>query len=314
MKPSFPRNTVLSKLESTKGLRIGRGNSILELVNGTTVAKAAPGWPIQAWIGVVLLAICWPLNWTLPGLRTAYLFFPLWLGYIFVVDGLMVRRTGSSLWRRSHRDFVLLFVASSPIWWIFEIINHRTANWEYQGSHTFTPLEYYMLCTLSFSTVMPAVFETAELVRTFRWVEAVRTGPSVRPTPRLNAGIFLTGLAMFALTLAWPNYFYPFVWISLVLILEPINRWLGRRNFLQVLGQGDWRPIISLSLGALICGFFWEMWNYYSWPKWIYHTPGAQFLHVFEMPLLGYLGYIPFALELFALKNFIWPKSPRLSL
>jgi hypothetical protein len=65
-------------------------------------------------------------------------------------------------------------------------------------------------------------------------------------------------------------------------------------------------------LGAVICGFFWEMWNYYSYPKWIYHTPGAQFLHVFEMPLLGYGGYVPFALELYALKNFLWPRSPRL--
>jgi hypothetical protein len=35
---------------------------------------------------------------------------------------------------------------------------------------------------------------------------------------------------------------------------------------------------------------------------------------VFEMPLLGYLGYIPFALELFALKNFIWANSPKLKL
>lgn len=295
-------------------MRLEQKNSTLERVNGTTVTKAAPGLPLQAWVGVVLLAICWPLNWTLPGLRTAYLFFPLWVGYILLVDGLVERRSSTSLWSRSGRDFVLLFIASSPIWWIFEMINHRTANWEYLGSHTFTPVEYYALCTLSFSTVMPAVFETAELVRTFRWVEAVGPGPRVQPTRRLNAGIFLIGVAMFVVTLIWPRYFYPFVWTSLVLILEPINRWLGRRNFLEFLQTGDGRPIISLSLGALICGFFWEMWNYYSWPKWIYHTPGAQFLHVFEMPLLGYLGYIPFALELFALKNFIWAKSPELRL
>jgi hypothetical protein len=70
---------------------------------------------------------------------------------------------------------------------------------------------------------------------------------------------------------------------------------------------------VSLSVGALICGFFWEMWNYYSWPKWIYHTPGAQFLHVFEMPLLGYGGYVPFALELFVLRNLLWRGAPRMT-
>src|SRR5882762_7676295 len=74
----------------------------------------------QGWLGLVLIAICWPLNWTLPGMRTAYLFFPLWLGYILVVDALVQARTGSSLWTRSRRDFVLHFVASSPVWWIFE--------------------------------------------------------------------------------------------------------------------------------------------------------------------------------------------------
>ncbi len=47
------------------------------------------------------------------------------------------------------------------------------------------------------------------------------------------------------------------------------------------------------------------MWNYFSYPKWIYDTPMVNFLHVFEMPLLGYIGYIPFSLELFAIYNFI---------
>ena len=109
----------------------------------------------------------------------------------------------------------------------------------------------------------------------------------------MNLRLLFAGLVMLALTLRWPKFFYPFVWISLVLILEPVNRWLGRPHFLEWLQHGDWRPVISLSLGALICGFFWEMWNYWSWPQWIYHTPGANFLHVFEMPLLGYGGYIP---------------------
>jgi hypothetical protein len=247
-------------------------------------------------------------------MRTAYLFFPLWLGYILVVDALVCVRTSSSLWTRSRRDFALLFLASAPVWWIFEVINSRTGNWEYLGSNTLTEFEYYLLCTVSFSTVMPAVFETAELARTFRWLERFASGPRIQPTAKLNLSLFLSGVAMVALTLAWPKYFYAFVWTSLVLILEPLNRWLGRAHLLQDLQRGDWRPIISLCLGSLICGFFWEMWNYKSWPKWIYHTPGAQFLHIFEMPLLGYCGYLPFALELYALKNFLWPRAPRLQL
>jgi hypothetical protein len=273
-----------------------------------------PQFASQGRLGLLLLAVCWPLNWMLPGVRTAYLFFPLWLGYILVVDALVQRRTGTSLWTRSRSGFVRLFILSVPAWWLFEFINDRTANWEYLGAGSFTPFEYYALCTISFSTVMPAVFETAELVRTFRWVQSLRPGGRIPDTPRVNLGMLFAGLVMLALTLLWPKWFYPLVWISLVFIFEPVNRRLGRRHFLEWLKAGDWRPVLSLSLGALICGFFWELWNFWSWPRWIYHTPGANFLHVFEMPLLGYGGYIPFALELFALKNLLWPRGPDLKL
>ncbi len=58
---------------------------------------------------------------------------------------------------------------------------------------------------------------------------------------------------------------------------------------------------MALWLGVLVCGFFWEMWNYFSYPKWQYTVPGVSFLHIFEMPLLGYGGYLPFAMELHAL-------------
>jgi hypothetical protein len=54
-----------------------------------------------------------------------------------------------------------------------------------------------------------------------------------------------------------------------------------------------------------MCGLFWEMWNYYSYPKWVYQIPFVGVLHVFEMPLLGYGGYVPFAWELFAMYQLI---------
>jgi hypothetical protein len=50
----------------------------------------------------------------------------------------------------------------------------------------------------------------------------------------------------------------------------------------------------------LICGWFWEMWNVLSMPKWVYHVPFVDWLKLFEMPILGYGGYLPFSLEVFA--------------
>lgn len=267
-------------------------------------------WPARGWLGLVLVAVCWPLNWMLPGLRTACLFFPLWLGYILTVDALVQRRTSYSPWSHSRKNFVLLFVISAPVWWLFELINLRTANWEYLGHDLFSPLEFNLLSTLSFSTVIPAVFETAELMRSFGWIERFAAGPRVPATRAVFVGLLVIGLTMLALMLFLPTIFYPFAWTSLVLIFEPINCWTGRPYFLKELRKGDWRTVISLSLGALVCGLFWEMWNYYAFPKWIYHVPVLGFWLVFEMPLLGYGGYVPFALELYALKNFLWPNGP----
>src|ERR1700751_637184 len=116
-------------------------------------------WPVRGRVGLTLVAVCWPLNWLLPGVRTAYLFFPLWLGYILTVDALVWRRAGTSLWSRSRKDFVLLFFISVPVWWLFELINLRTGNWEYVGRELFSRVEFNLLSTISFSTVIPAVFE-----------------------------------------------------------------------------------------------------------------------------------------------------------
>lgn len=259
----------------------------------------------HGWIGWLLVGVSWPLNWLLPGLRTHVLFFPLWLGYTLIVDALVLRRTGSSLLTRSPRDFGLLFVISAPAWWLFEVINWRTGNWQYLGGELFSNLEYFVLASVSFSTVIPAVLSTAQLMGSFGWIERFARGPRISATPRVCWGLFLSGCAMLGLVLAWPRYFYPLVWASLFCLLEPINVWLGKRSILTRLQYGDWRTVIALCMGTLTCGFFWEMWNYFSYPKWIYHVPFANFWHLFEMPLLGYLGYLPFGLELYVLVHLV---------
>lgn len=268
------------------------------------------GW--HGWIGLLLIAIFWPLNWFLPGLRTHLLFFPLWLGYILTVDALVLHRSPPSLLARSPRDFVMLFIVSAPVWWLFEALNWRTANWEYLGRQFFSNTEYFLLASVNFSIVIPAVFSTAELMGTFDWIDRFAHGPRVRPTPRLLWGLFLTGWAMLGLLLIWPHAFYPFVWTSVFFILEPVNVWLGKRSILSGLQRGDWRTVAALATGVLVAGFFWEMWNSFSYPKWVYHVPFFGFWHIFEMSLPGFLGYVPFALELYVVAHLLLPRPPQL--
>jgi hypothetical protein len=274
-------------------------------------------WPalaLHGWAGLLLIALAWPLNWGLSGLRTHLLFFPLWLGYALLVDALVLRRRDTSILTRSPKGFALLFACSAPAWWLFEAFNLRTQNWEYLGGDRFGPLAYFLLTSLSFSTVMPAVFETAELVRSGGWMRRLSGGPRLRPTPSVLLAMLGVGLVMVVLSMIRPEHFYPLVWGSVFFLAEPINAWRGRPSLLRYLERGDWRPVAALAVGALACGFLWEMWNFLSYPKWTYHTPGVEFLHIFEMPLLGFIGYLPFGLELYALAQLIAPRPPSLRL
>ena len=103
----------------------------------------------------------------------------------------------------------------------------------------------------------------------------------------------------------WPRYTFPLTWIAIVLTLDPVNHERGKPSVMGWPQRGDWRPVVSLALGALICGWFWEMWNDGANPKWEYSVAPFDFLHVFEMPLLGYLGYLPFGLEVFVAYQFL---------
>ncbi len=262
-------------------------------------------WPAHGWLGLGLVIVFWILNWSLSGLRTHWGFFPMWLGYCLTVDALVFTRKGSSLLTRSPAAYVGLFLATVPIWWLFEVLNWRTQNWYYQGRQYFTDPQYFVLASLSFSTVMPAVFGTAELVSTFDRIKRIRRGALIVPKAATLLGLFATGCLMLVLLLLWPLYFFPFIWISVYLMVDTLNVWLGNRSLIRYIAEGDWRPVLALWAGCLICGFFWEMWNFYSYPKWVYQVPFAGFLYIFEMPLLGYGGYLPFSLELFALYHLI---------
>jgi hypothetical protein len=41
----------------------------------------------------------------------------------------------------------------------------------------------------------------------------------------------------------------------------------------------------------------WELWNFWAQSKWVYQIPFFDRWRLFEMPLAGYLGFPPFAVE-----------------
>jgi hypothetical protein len=259
---------------------------------------------LTAWrrlaVGLALALVSWWVAWFGPAPLSYYTFFPLWLGYILTVDALTALRAGSSLSERDPRRFVLLFVFSIPLWWLFEFANRYLGNWRYLIPYPYSPLEYRLVASLAFSTVMPALFVTAELLRTCQPFAPQRCWLRIDPGPRGLEAITLLGPALFVLSLAFPRFLFPFVWIGLFLALDPLNARLGNPSMTGQVRVGRWDTVLVLFAAGLVCGFFWEMWNVHSMPKWVYDVPFVGNPKLFEMPILGYGGYLPFALEVFA--------------
>lgn len=275
----------------------------------TAVSSASPHakpffarLPRYAYAGVALNGVAWIASWSHQG--GGFVFFPLWLGFILLLDGLNVARRGTSPLARGIWRFVAMFLASSLFWWIFEGLNVPVQNWHYQLDQPYSPLVYFLMASLNFSTVLPAVMEVAELLMGTRALRPRLAASD--PGPRLPiwtaTALVGLGLVMLALPFFFPRYTFGLVWLCLIFLFDPINNLARRKSVFAHALARDWRFIVALPLAALICGFFWEMWNFPALPKWYYTIPfidGGP--HLFEMPIPGYLGYLPFAVELFAM-------------
>lgn len=263
--------------------------------------------PPHGWVGVVLNLAAWICSWGRIG-PWPYTFFALWLGFSLVLDGLNVARTGTSPLRRSTWGFVGLFLCSSPFWWAFEGLNVPVQNWHYIFNQYYSPLAYFLIASLDFSTVLPAVMEIAELYASFPALKPRLKPPAVGPRVSNRWAAALLGIGVLSLVLPFffPRYAFPLVWLCLAFLLDPINNLARRKSTLGHLLARDWRFLVTVPLAGITCGFFWEMWNYFALPKWYYTVPFVDAMpHLFEMPLPGFLGYLPFALELFAMYQFL---------
>ena len=270
----------------------------------TPVAGRFGAVPLRLPSGAVLLAVAWAVAWSSWEPVRHYTFFPLWLGYILTIDGLTEKVTGSSIWSRSKRGFVGLFAVSAPAWWIFELLNIRLDNWVYQLPHSYSWLSYHAQASLAFSTVIPAVFCTAELVRRYLVGGAIHW-LRLAPGPRRLILVSLGGLALLAGCQLFPGQLFPVVWLSLFFLIDPIVTLLGGRSVAGQVRTGRWDTVLVLFVATLWCGFLWEMWNSRSMPRWTYELPYGEWGRVFEMPVLGYGGYLPFGLELYSLYGLV---------
>ena len=137
-------------------------------------------------------------------------------------------------------------------------------------------------------------------------------GPAHAPAVRLLRASMAVGVAFLAVPPLLPAPVRPwtfgFVWLGFVLVVDPLNYRAGRPSFAAAWARGDRGFVYRWLLAGLACGLLWEFWNYRAIGKWTYvGVPVLPSIRLFEMPIVGYLGFPPFALGAFAMYHFVRP-------
>ena len=261
-------------------------------------------FPRWGWVGIGFGILTWTFAWTrfrwfAP--YQPYTFIPQWLSFIVVVNALTQLRSGRCPMLSSPLFFLNLFMASALLWWTFEFLNRFVNNWIYKDASYFgNPLEYILFATIAFSTVIPGVYSMKKFLDTFSGLQRFfARGPAVRfPKARAFYICLLVAVSGSFLFISWyPKILYPVLWIGPFLGWVCLSRLTGIPLNLGDIATGNWRCPLGWAFAALICGFFWEMWNYFSMSKWIYQIPYLHMFKIFEMPAAGYTGYLAFGLE-----------------
>ena len=225
-----------------------------------------------------------------------------WWPYLFFLDGLLFFLRRESWLLNRPGNFLCTLPWSVTFWLLFEALNLVLQNWRYAGMvpHWWARWPGY---ALAFATVLPGVLLTAWVLEALgAWGKARGRALRLGPWP---AWSLLLGTACLILPLAFPHWAFPLMWLALIFLLDPFCLLLGGESLIARFAAGERRQVLCLLTAGLVCGLWWEMWNYPAPSHWVYRLPAFNFWKVFQMPLLGYLGFLPFALECWVMYNFV---------
>ena len=240
----------------------------------------------------------------------SWLYYFAWWPLLLFLDGLLIRLTGRSrLWEHS-REFLRMLFFSVTVWLTFEVFNLWLLNWRYAGIEPRLFLRWPGYA-LAFATVLPGVLLTAEVLA------ALGVGANLRGRERRIENwqpvFLLAGVACLVLPLVAPHYAFALIWGAFVFLLDPILDLMTGDSLTRRYLMGKRQEHLCLLLAGLGCGIWWEMWNCPAAAKWVYTLPVLNFGKVFEMPILGFLGFLPFALECWVMYEFLQVMARRLS-
>ena len=235
-------------------------------------------------------------------MKTWYYIFA-WWSFILFLDSVNFRSRGISPLSEGLSKFLFMALISVCVWLLFELFNLRLKNWLYFDLPTGT-FPRWLGYFLAFATVIPALKELSLLFQSYfdrRQLRLFR----VRPTRLLLSGSVFFGILSVGGALIWPNLCFPLVWLGFYFLIEPLNYRMKAVTLIVDFQRREWGNFWSWIFAGLTAGFLWEFWNYWAGSHWEYSLPYLDFWRVFQMPVFGYLGFFPFALEIFAIWNLV---------
>jgi hypothetical protein len=273
----------------------------LKTTNGKHRAAGKFGWYGYLGFAVILLAeLGLILKWQFVEVNMTPL---CWTGLILFLDAVNFKISGQSLIMTRRKEFLFMLPLSIAFWYLFEFYNLFIRNWHYVGLPE-NPYYRYFGYFWSFATIWPGVLEIYELIKNLNILSDVRV-KKIKLSGALLTSSFVFGLICmvvpFPVSSKTATYLAAPVWVGIVFLLDPLNYSWKRKSIWGDWSQGQMSRLFQLFLAGSIAGFLWEFWNFWSATKWIYTVPIVSDIKVFEMPVVGFLGFLPFAVEIFVM-------------
>jgi hypothetical protein len=272
---------------------------------------------IYGWFGLILLIVSeYCLIHKIEPFFTWFYCFA-WWSYILLADNLLLKLRGRSLLTQRRRELWSMIPLSVFIWLLFEAYNFVIHNWSY----TIAPLplwQRWLGYALSFATVLPGIFITSDLMETLlgRSDQPAASESEIlssKQNPKPSSLFLAIGSVLTIAPLIWPRFFFPAVWLGPIFLIDPLLEKVRIRSLSLNIFCGNRNRLWSLMLGGLACGLMWEFWNFWAGSKWNYTVPFFGKWKVFEMPVFGFLGFLPFALECWILYHLLRAIPQRLN-
>ncbi|MBV6442211.1 MAG: hypothetical protein DYG98_25685 [Haliscomenobacteraceae bacterium CHB4] len=268
--------------------------------------------PVWFWVGLAAwgatLFVLWG-KFSEPKWLINWADLPLFWGFALMLDGWVYVRTGGrSIIATAPRDMIGMGIASIFGWMIFEWLNFFVNdNWVYSKGNLIPDDEFVVYAFLGSSGLMPLTFQWYSLLHSF---DNLRNRYTSGPRISLPHWTSITILAAVCIGLffisEFPNALFGVLWVAPMLVLAVTMRLIGIRTPFTLVKEGNWTPLLLLGLTYLIQGFLLEGQNFFSGyyengqlvthnpGYWQYSIPYVDKFHIFEMPALGFAGYIPF--------------------